>query len=118
MPEQVQAAALLALVGGVALLALGVWIAVRRLELVVGRPRGVLAVLLALSLLAAAALVQLRPLGLRLQLDPSTESLLPAHDPARPVYEQAIREFGDDEIFAIAMETSDGVFTQANLTAL
>jgi hydrophobe/amphiphile efflux-3 (HAE3) family protein len=118
MPEQVQAAALLALVGGVALLALGVWIAVRRLELVVGRPRGVLAVLLALSLLAAAALVQLRPLGLRLQLDPSTESLLPAHDPARPVYEQAIREFGDDEIFAIAMETEDGVFTQANLTTL
>src|SRR5215470_2133135 len=118
MPEQVQAAALLAGVGGLALLALGVWISVRRAPLVVARPRTVLAVLVGVSVLSLAALVQLRPPGLRLQLDPSTESLQPAHDPARPFYLQAVREFGDDEIFAIAIETTDGVFTRANLTTL
>ena len=43
--------------------------------------------------------------------------MLPASDPAKDDYRAAVRDFGDDEIFVIAMETSD-VFTAENLAAL
>jgi hydrophobe/amphiphile efflux-3 (HAE3) family protein len=111
-------AAELALVLGVALLALGIAIATRAPGLVTGRPWTVLAALGLASALAAGALFDLAPPRLSLALDPSTEPLLPAGDPARPFYEQAVREFGDDELYAIAMETDDGVFTRERLLAL
>jgi hypothetical protein len=77
----------------------------------------VLAVTALLSLAALAALVRLDPPGLRLEIDPSTEPMLPAHDPGKQAYRDAIRDFGNDEVFVIAMET-DGVFTQAHLETL
>ncbi len=63
------------------------------------------------------ALVRLEPPGLRLEIDPSTEPMLPASDPGKEAYRAAIRDFGNDEVFVIAMETP-GVFTASNLGTL
>ncbi|MAE96416.1 MAG: hypothetical protein CL910_17340 [Deltaproteobacteria bacterium] len=76
-----------------------------------------LAGIAALSVLAALSLVRLEPLGLRLRIDPSTEPLLPAKDPAQEVYRAAVRNFGDDEVFVIAME-SDDLFSHEGLSRL
>jgi hypothetical protein len=84
---------------------------------VVRHPRAVLACVLAATLTAAAALVRPAPPGLRLEIDPSTEPLLPAGDPETRAYRRAVRDFGDDQLFVIAMETPD-VFTAGNLAAL
>ncbi len=81
------------------------------------RPRATLAALAAVTLLAAVPLIRLSPPGLALQLDPSTEPLLPAGDPARAVYDEAVREFGDDEVFVVALETDD-VFRRERLALL
>jgi predicted RND superfamily exporter protein len=54
----------------------------------------------------------------RVRLDPSEEPMLPANDPARAGYDDAVRNFGDDDLFVVAMETDDGVFTHDNLEAL
>ncbi len=64
------------------------------------------------------AVVRLDPPGLRLALDPSTEPLLPRGDPARAVYERAVRDFGNDEIFVIALETERDLFERDNLLLL
>ena len=80
-------------------------------------PRTTLLALAAVTVLACVPLVRLSPFGLTLQIDPSTEPLLPRGDPARAVYEEAVRDFGDDEVFVVAMETDD-VFTRDNLSAL
>jgi predicted RND superfamily exporter protein len=104
------AAAGAALVGVLVLVA-------RRPEWVVRWPRQVLLVTSAISVGAAVALVSLSPPGLRLGLDPSSEPLLPAGDPAREAYLEAVKEFGDDEIYVIAIE-SDDAFTRPDLEAL
>ncbi len=52
-----------------------------------------------------------------LTLDASEEPLLPAHDPARDVYAEAVRNFGEDDVMVIGMETAD-VFTTAALEAV
>lgn len=116
-PELADGAWRLALAGGAALLALGLALA-RRPERVVGRPRRVLAAVGLLALLAAAVLVRPDPPGLRLALDASTEPLLPPDDPARALHLRAVQEFGDDEIYAIAMESEDGAFARASLETL
>jgi len=92
-------------------------VAALRPRLVVRRPRTVLALLLAVTLGAAAQLVRPQPLGLRLAIDPSTEPLLPAGDPGVEVYRRAVRDFGDDQVFVIAMRCED-VFRSENLAAL
>ena len=69
------------------------------------------------SVCAVAALVAPSPLRVRIDLDPSSTPLLPADDPAAAGYRQAVLDFGDDEIFVIAMETDD-VFTREDLTVL
>jgi predicted RND superfamily exporter protein len=84
---------------------------------VVAHPRAVLACVLALTLGAAAALVGLDPPRLRLAIDPSTEPLLPAGDPAVGDYRRAVRDFGDDQLFVIAMDTPDA-FAPESLAAL
>lgn len=84
---------------------------------VAGYPRAVLALIAGLCLLAASPLVRLEPLGLNLRIDPSTEPLLPAGDPAQVVYRAAVKNFGDDEVFVIAMEADD-LFTPAGLERL
>jgi predicted RND superfamily exporter protein len=88
-----------------------------RPEWVVRFPRVILLAIAGLSLLALAPLVEWDPPGLTLRIDPSTEPLLPRGDPAQEVYRQAVRDFGDDEVFVIAMQ-SDGVFRAEALATL
>lgn len=78
------------------------------------RHRLALAFTVLASLLSAAALVGADPFHLRMDLDPSSEPLVPADDPGLAGYRQAVLDFGDDEIFVVAMET-DEVFTAENL---
>ncbi len=80
-------------------------------------PKSVLGVTAAITVIAMAALVSLSPVGLRLRLDPSSEPLLPAGDPAQDTYRSAVLEFGDDEIYVIAVE-ADRIFDYENLLAL
>jgi len=80
-------------------------------------PRVVMAALLVVTLAAALVLVRPRPLGLRLSVDPSTESLLPIGDPGVDTYRRAVRDFGDDQVFVIAMHCDD-VFRPEHLLAL
>ena len=83
----------------------------------VDRPRATLAALAAVTVLACIPLFRFSPFGLTLQIDPSTEPLLPRDDPARAAYEEAVREFGDDEVFVVALETGD-VFRREQLERL
>jgi len=99
------------------LLVAGLVFAARRPQDVVRHARYVLALVALVSAAALLALVRLDPPGLRLAIDPSTEPMLPANDPAKDDYRAAVRDFGDDEVFVIAMETP-GVFTAENLGAL
>jgi hypothetical protein len=99
------------------LLSTGLVFVARRPEIVIRNPRRVLSLLALVTIAALAVLVRFAPLGLRLEIDPSTELLLPAGDPAKAVYRKAVLDFGDDQVFVIAME-SDDVFTAANLGAL
>jgi predicted RND superfamily exporter protein len=84
---------------------------------VVALPRLTLVGLAFASALAVLPLVRLAPLGLTLSIDPSTEPLLPAGDPARGVYDEAVRDFGNDEVFVVAVETDD-VFQPERLALL
>jgi len=84
---------------------------------VVRHARAVLAATALLGLAAAACLVRLDPPGVRVEVDPSAEPLLPADDPARPLYDAAVRDFGDDEVYVIAL-SDDGLFTAAGLARL
>ena len=78
---------------------------------VVRFPRVILLVITGLSLLALTPLVAWDPPGLDLHIDPSTEPLLPRGDPAQEVYRQAVRDFGDDEVFVIFGDTTNGAET-------
>src|SRR5688572_4744337 len=69
---------------------------------VVRHPRLVLGLLGGVTLLALAAVVRLQPLGLRLEIDPSTEPLLPWGDPAIEAYQRAVEDFGDDQVYVVA----------------
>ena len=84
---------------------------------IVGHPRSVLWALAGISLLAVLALVRVAPPGLRLAFDPSTEPLLPAGDPGRALYQQAVLEFGDDQVYVIAIRCEE-VFTVECLSVI
>lgn len=85
--------------------------------------RGAVPVILltvALTLGAIAVLVDLDgPNGpaLRLQLDASTEPLLPAGDPAQHLYRSSVLDFGDDQVFVAAIEC-DEVFSVDCLSSM
>jgi predicted RND superfamily exporter protein len=81
------------------------------------RPKLTLGALAVVTAAACVPLLRFEPLRLGLEIDPSTEPLLPRGDPARGVYEEAVREFGDDEVFVVAMETDD-VFQRERLERL
>jgi len=84
---------------------------------IVDRARVVLAVIAAVSIAAAIVLIETHPLAFRIHLDPSEEPLLARGDPARQVYEEAVLNFGDDDLYVIGMQTPD-VFTDGQLSAL
>jgi uncharacterized protein len=110
-PLRFSIVASLALCGAIATVSL-------RPLLVVRHPRATLLGLAGVTLLALAAMVRVDPPGLRLVIDPSTEPLLPWGDPDIASYRRAIEDFGDDQIYVIAMETQQGVFSQEQLSAL
>jgi hypothetical protein len=80
-------------------------------------PACIVALLGALSIAAAGALIGTSPLSARIDLDPSTGPLLPIDDPGAEGYRQAVLDFGDDEVYVIAMETPE-VFTAPSLKLL
>jgi hypothetical protein len=80
---------------------------------VIRHPWLVLGLIALVSAASLAELVRLDPLRLRLWIDPSSEPLLPAGDPAQQSYREAVLDFGDDEVFVIALETDD-VFTTSS----
>jgi predicted RND superfamily exporter protein len=102
-----------------AALALGglLWATALRPAWVLRRPRTLLVALGLFTALAASALFHVSPLRSALKVDPSTEPLLPAGDAAQELYRSAVLDFGDDEIFAIAVQC-EAVFTPPCLHAL
>lgn len=84
---------------------------------VIRHRRAVLAALALVSIAALAAVARPHAPGAGIRLDPSEEPLLPAVDPSRDVYADAIANFGDDDVMVIGMETPD-VFTADHLDAL
>jgi predicted RND superfamily exporter protein len=103
--------------GAVLLISAALIVASRRPEWVVGRPWIVLALLAAVSVAATLALFRFDPPGLNLVLDPSTEPLLPRNDPAQQLYRSAVLDFGDDEVYVVAVECEE-VFRAECLEAI
>jgi predicted RND superfamily exporter protein len=103
--------------GWVAFISLGLLLAASRPSFVVARARVVLAAAVMVTLALSLVLLRLDPIGLDLEIDPSTEPLLPRGDPARQLYQEAVRDFGDDEVFVIAMRDDD-LFTADGLARL
>lgn len=104
---------------GVVLLAMAACLGVAafRPTWIVRYPVLVLVLLLGVSIAAAGALVRSHPPGIDLRIDPSTEPLLPAEDPAQELYRQAVADFGDDEVYVVALEC-DEVFTVSCLSTI
>src|SRR3546814_11301709 len=76
--------------------------------------RTVLALSVLLSVLALAALIDPATHGLRLQIDPSIERLLPAANADRALYEQVRSHFGDSDAVIVPVQT-DELFSAAGL---
>ncbi|MEE2678259.1 MAG: MMPL family transporter [Myxococcota bacterium] len=104
-------------IGCALVLGSGLVVASLRPRAVVGHPRSVLGILGLVTCAGVLALVRLDPLGLNLRVDPSTEPLLPTGDSAVGVYREAVRDFGDDQVYVVAME-SEAAFRPENLAAL
>ncbi len=93
------------------------WLAIwRRPEWFIRRPGVVLGVVAAISLAAAIALVEPTKDGpaLTMRLDPSEEPMLEPGDPARAVYAESVRNFGDDDVL-VAVVTVENVFESSLL---
>ncbi len=97
-----------------AAIASGLLLAGWRPEFVVRHPYLILGILAAISLGAAGALVRLDPLGFTIDIDPASEPLIHRNDPGKPIYAQAILDFGSDDVYVIALETDD-IFTTETL---
>lgn len=82
-------------------------LAARRPEWIVGRPWLVNGFLAVVSVAAALALFRFDPPGVNLALDPSTEPLLPSGDPGQALYRSAVLDFGDDEVYVVAIECEE-----------
>lgn len=87
-------------------------------RLVSRRAPAVLGLLLAVSALALAAVVDLRTGGLRVAFDPSLEALLPRDTPARAYYDRVRELFGSDEVLVLALADPEGIFTPEHLAAV
>ena len=104
-------------------IALAIALASFRPALIVDHPRTVLALAGLVSLGSIAVIVDVSPLAdasaprLRIQLDPSSESLIPAEDPGKDIYRDAVLNFGSDDVYVIAMETEE-IFSYESLQSL
>ena len=59
------------------------------------------------TLIATLGAFHFSPPGWALRIDASTEPLLPLDDPMRAHYAEAIQDFGDDEIYSVAIACGD-----------
>jgi hydrophobe/amphiphile efflux-3 (HAE3) family protein len=81
------------------------------------RPWLVLCAILSLTILAAAPLVDLEHRRLRLEVDMSTNRLLPENQPGRTFYDYVRKAFGSDETMVVAL-SADDVFTHDVLSRI
>jgi predicted RND superfamily exporter protein len=78
------------------------------------RPGLVCAVVVVISLVALAVIIDFSAGVTRIRIDPSFDAILPDDDPARRFYNHAIDRFGDDQSLILAV-VFDDVFTVENL---
>ena len=102
---------------GIALLALSSLVLAYKPRWVVLHPQWVLVALALATIWALSALFDADPVGLSLRIDPSSEPLLARGDPAADLYRGAVRDFGHDEIYSVALECEE-VFTVDCLSTL
>ena len=93
-------------------LLIGLAIAALRPTAVVDYPCSVLAILAVCTIAAAATLVRVDPLGFTIDVDPASEPLIGRNDPGIPIYRDAVRDFGNDDLYMIAMEVESDVFAR------
>ena len=84
---------------------------------IVDHPFVVLATLVAVSAASVWVLLDFEKRRLTIDVDPASEPLIQRSDPGIPIYEQAKKDFGNDDVYVIAMETED-VFQRGNLERL
>jgi predicted RND superfamily exporter protein len=92
---------------------------------VTGHPSQVLVIVAALTLLSLSRVVDFEALrtgrfedSLRLQIDPSMNSLLPREDEGRNYYDRVRDIFGSDETLVLVIHSADGVYEADFLEAL
>lgn len=105
-------------IGATLLLLLGAGIAVFRPAAIVDWPRLVIGLLLVVTCAAVGTLVRLDPLGFTIDIDPASEPLIGRNDPGIPIYRAAVRDFGNDDLFVIAMHSETDIFTRENLETI
>ena len=76
----------------------------------------ILGAVVLVSAAALAAFVETAPPAFRLALDPSSQPLFPVGE-TRAAYRKAVLDFGDDELYVVAMQTDD-VFVAEELEVL
>ncbi len=89
----------------------------RVFRLISHRPWLVLCALVALTLLAAVPLVDWEHRRLHLEIDMSTNRLLPQNQPGRTFYDYVRKAFGSDETMVVAL-AADDVFTHDVLSRI
>lgn len=89
----------------------------RLLSFVTRFPGWVLAATLAVTVLAAVQIVDVRTGELRIAFDPSTNALLPEADEERLFYDYVRKLFGSDETILVAL-VGDDIFTAEKLRAI
>jgi hypothetical protein len=77
-----------------------------------------LAALAAITLTAALMLVRLHPPGFSIDIDPASEPLIGRNDPNLSVYRAAVRDFGSDDVYVVALHAEEGIFTRENLQVI
>ena len=81
---------------------------------VTNRAGSILFGILVLTLGALSQIVDFETRELRLEIDPSIESMLPEEDEGRQFYDYIRRLFGSDETVLVAL-VDDDIFSTANL---
>ena len=89
----------------------------RLASFVTRRPGWVLTVVVAITAVSVARIVDVRTGELRIAFDPSTNALLPEGDEGRRFYDYVRRLFGSDETILVAL-VDDDIFTAENLRNL
>ena len=89
----------------------------RAFRLIAFHPWWVLAAIASLTVLLAAPLVDLEHRRLRLDVDMSTNRLLPENQPGRTFYDYVRKAFGSDETMVVAL-SADDIFTHDVLSRI